>query len=187
MVGASGSKHRSLADEGGFTLTEVVVSMTMMVAVLFSLYAIFDATVRVFDLAGDELEAAESARLGMGRMEREIRAAYPHDGGVLLDAWEPTRIAFRNRPTEDPPQAITYSISGGSPVYLRRNGQRVAGPLQGADGLRFVYCESANDCSSPVGEEGEVSLVRVTLSVRTPGDPGAPQILTTDVGLRNRE
>ncbi len=187
MVSASSPKHHLLADESGFTLTEVLVSMTMMVAVLFSLYAIFDTTVRVFDLANDELEAAENARLGMGRMEREIRAAYPHDGGVLLDVWEPTRIAFRNRPTGDPPQAITYSISGGSPSYLRRNGQRVAGPLEGAGGLRFAYCESAGDCSSPVGAEGEISLVRVTLSVRTPGDPDAPQILTTDVDLRNRE
>lgn len=187
MVSASGQERRSISDESGFTLTEVLVSMTMMGAVLFSLYAVFDTTVRVFDLAKDELEAAENARLGLGRMEREIRAALPHDGGVILDVWEPTRIAFQNRPTGDPSEVITYSLSGGSPGYLRRNGQRVAGPLQGADGLQFAYCKSATDCSSPVGAESEISLVRVTLSVRVPGDTEAPQTLTTDVGLRNRE
>lgn len=186
-MSGSGSGRRSLADESGFTLAEALVAMTMMAAVLFSLYAVFDTTVRVFELAGEELEAAENAKLGLGRMEREIRAAYPQAGGVLLDTWEPTRIAFRNRPTEDPPETIVYSLSGGSPVYLRRNGQRLAGPLDGVDGLRFAYCKSATDCASAVGSEGEIALVRVTLSVKTPGDAGPARTLTTDVALRNRE
>ena len=82
--------------------------MTMMAAVLFSLYAVFDTTVRVFELAGDELEAAEDARLGLGRMEREIRAAYPQSGGALLGTWEPTRLAFQNKPSDDPPETIVY-------------------------------------------------------------------------------
>lgn len=186
-MSASGPGRRLLADESGFTLTEALVAMTMMAAVLFSLYAVFDTTVRVFELADDRLEAAENARLGMGRMEREIRAAYPQAGGVLLGTWEPTRISFQNKPTDDPPETIVYSLSGGSSGYLRRNGQRVAGPLEGADGVRFAYCKSATDCSSVVGAEGEIELVRVTLSVKTPGDPDATQTLTTDVALRNRE
>ena len=175
------ARVRPLSEEGGFTLVEALVAAVVMAVVLFSLYTVFDATVRVFEVAGDELEATESARLGMARMEREIRAAYPHDGGVLLDAWEPTRIAFRNKPTDDPPEAIVYSASAG---YLRRDGQRLAGPLAGPDGLRFAYCESANDCSSPAGE-GEIGLVRITLSVRS-GEPEAATTLTTDVALRNR-
>jgi type II secretory pathway component PulJ len=175
-----------LADESGFTLAEALVAMTMMTMVLFSLYAVFDTTVRVFEIAGEDLEAAENARLGLSRMEREIRAAYPQAGGVLLGTWEPTRIAFRNKPTEDPVETIVYSLSGGSPSYLRRNGQRVAGPLDGPEGVRFAYCTSATDCSSVVGSEGEIELVRVTLSVKTPGDAGTPQTLTTDIALRNR-
>ncbi|MDQ4127119.1 MAG: prepilin-type N-terminal cleavage/methylation domain-containing protein [Actinomycetota bacterium] len=186
-MSAFGPGRRSLVDEGGFTLTEVLVAMTMMVVVLFSLYAVFETTVRVFDLAGDELEAAENARLGLGRMEREIRAAYPQAGGVLLSTWEPTLIAFQNKPTDDPPETVVYSLSAGSPNYLRRNGQRLAGPLAGSEGLRFAYCKSATDCSSAVGSEGEIALVRVTLGVRAAGDPDTTQVLTTDVALRNRE
>lgn len=181
-----GRGRRSLADEGGFTLAEALVTTTMMVVVLFALYAVFDTSVRVFELADDELQAAESARLGLSRIERELRAAYPQAGGVLLGAWDPTRIAFQNRPTDDPPETIVYSLSPGSPSYLRRNGQRLAGPLDGA-GVRFEYCKSANDCSSAVGSESEIELVRVTLGVRAPGDPDATQTLTTDVDLRNRQ
>ena len=187
MVSASGPRRRrSPLDESGFTLTEALVGATMIVVVLFALYALFDTTVRVFDLAGDELEAAENARFGLGRMEREIRAAYPQAGGVLLSTREPDRIAFQTRPTDDPPEKIYYSLSAGSPAYLTRNGQRLAGPLAGADGLRFAYCKSATDCSSAVGSESEIELVRVKLGVRAPGDPDQTRTLTTDVALRNR-
>ncbi len=78
-------------------------------------------------------------------------------------------------------------MSGSPPFYLRRNGHRLAGTLSGADGVRFAYCESATDCASAVALEGEIELVRVTLSVRTLGDLDATRTLTTDVALRNRE
>ena len=65
--------------ETGFTLVEVLVSAMMMFGVLFALYAIFDASVRAFGYGADRLEAVGNARLALGRMEREIRAAYPYD------------------------------------------------------------------------------------------------------------
>ncbi|HZB10194.1 MAG TPA: type II secretion system protein [Rubrobacter sp.] len=65
--------------EAGFTLVEVLVSAMMMFGVLFALYAIFDVSVRAFGYGGDRLEAVGNARLALGRMEREIRAAYPYD------------------------------------------------------------------------------------------------------------
>jgi hypothetical protein len=51
----------------------------MMFGVLFALYAIFDVSVRAFGYGGDKLEAVGNTRLALGRMEREIRAAYPYD------------------------------------------------------------------------------------------------------------
>jgi len=66
-------------EETGFTLVEVLVSAMMMFGVLFALYAIFDVSVRAFGYGGDRLEAVGNARLALGRMEREIRAAYPYD------------------------------------------------------------------------------------------------------------
>lgn len=174
------------SNEGGFTLAEVLVAMTMMVTVLFALYAIFDTSVRIFRHGNDELEALESARLGLGRMEREIRAAYPHDGGTLIDSGGSEEISFRNRPDSGPPRTITYSLSGGSSSYLRRNGQRVAGPLDGAAGVRFAYCSTPTSCSSPMADEPRTRLVRITINARVPGETDATRTLTTDVLLRNR-
>ncbi len=136
-------------EEGGFTLAEVMVAMTMMVVVLFALHAVFDATVRIFGLGGDRLEAVESARLGLEKMQKEIRAAYPYDAPagqdhLLWTAGDPTtgaipppnRITFGNdlsgnRKVDCPPpparssacEVITYGVyrpSGGTSYALGR-------------------------------------------------------------------
>lgn len=187
MVRISGAKRPLLRGEDGFTLAETLVATTMMVTVLFAIYSIFDTTVRLFDYGGDELEAVENARLGLERMAREIRAAYPQDGGVLLSSGDSDEITFQNRPATGPPETITYSLSGGSRSYLRRNGQRVVGPLDGADGLRFAYCAGIAGCSSVLTAEHQVDLVRIRVNARAPGAANVVRTLTTDVYLRNRE
>ena len=70
MVSPAGTGRCFPRDESGFTLAEVLVAMTMMVTVFFALYAIFDTSVRILRYSNDELEALESARLGLERMER---------------------------------------------------------------------------------------------------------------------
>jgi prepilin-type N-terminal cleavage/methylation domain-containing protein len=172
-------------DESGFTLPELLVTMTMMLTVLFALYSIFDMSVRIFRYGSDELKAVENARLGLERMEREIRAAYPRDDGTLISVAGEREITFQNRPDNGPPETITYSLSSGSSSYLRRNGQRLVGPLDEADGLLFAYCTSAAACSSPVATGSRIRLVRITLNVRIPGPTDATRTLTTDVFLRN--
>jgi type II secretory pathway component PulJ len=135
-----------LKKEGGFTLPEVLVTTTMMVVVLFALYSIFDMSIRVFSFGNDKVEATENARLGLERMEREIRAAYPYykAGGQDHLFWSPgypatgaipppDRISFGNdldgnRKIECPPppspcETITYDVyrpSGGATYALGR-------------------------------------------------------------------
>jgi type II secretory pathway component PulJ len=76
-------KLGQLSDEDGFTLSEVLVAMTLTITVLFALYGIFDASIRVFSYGNDKIEAIENARIGLERMEREVRAAYPVNGPAV--------------------------------------------------------------------------------------------------------
>ena len=181
----------------------MLVTMVMMVTVLFALYSIFDVGIRVFSFGNDKTEAAENARVGLEKMEREIRAAYPQNDGSLLNTWEPHRISFQNRAGSGPPQPITYSLSGGctppanGTFTLLRNtivspscssgGDPVVEYIDGVDGLQFTYCKSATDCSSQIADEKQIVLVRITLKVRKPGVQAGTQTLTTDVYLRNRQ
>jgi prepilin-type N-terminal cleavage/methylation domain-containing protein len=127
---------RVLREEVGFTLPEVLVATTLMVVVLFALYSIFDMSMRVFSFGNDKVEAVENARLGLERMGREIRAAYPYNKPAGQDhlLWSPGypatgeippsgRISFGNdlngnRKIECPPppapssacETITYDV-----------------------------------------------------------------------------
>jgi type II secretory pathway pseudopilin PulG len=122
-----------LKGECGFTLSEVLVATTLMIVVLSALYSIFDMSIRVFSFGNDKVEATANARVGLERMEREIRAAYPYDkaGGQSHLFWSPGypeaaeippsgRISFGNdldgnRKIECPPppspcETITYDV-----------------------------------------------------------------------------
>jgi prepilin-type N-terminal cleavage/methylation domain-containing protein len=149
-----------LREEGGFTLPEVLVAMTLMVVVFLALYSIFDMSVRVFGFGNDKVEAVENARLGLEKMEREIRAAYPYDKPAGQDHlfWSPGypatgaippsgRISFGNdldgnRKIECPPppapssacEIITYDVyrPGGSTTdALGRARSSVRQPVAG--------------------------------------------------------
>lgn len=92
-----------MREEGGFTLPEVLVATTLMIVVLFALYSIFDMSIRVFSFGNDKTEAVENARLGLERMEREIRAAYPYDkaNGQNHLFWSPGYPATGEIPPSD--------------------------------------------------------------------------------------
>ena len=194
--------------EAGFTLVEVLVAASMMFAVLFSLYAIFDVSVRAFGYGGDRVEAVGNARLAMDRMEREIRAAYPYDQTtdppkkyLFLDPLNPTepavptatRIAFGNETTGDrklgTSEVIGYYVSGND--LKRSKGGSVQTLLDSVatDGLRFTPCRSADDCPPAVAvtDEAEIRLLRIELAVEVErrGEDPARQRLATDVYLRN--
>ena len=181
-----------LRDEDGFTLPELLVTMVMMLTVLFALYSIFDMSLRVFSFGNDKVEAVENARLGLEKVERELRAAYPYDKAageeVLFPSFGPNpsrSITFGNdlngnRVVDLPEEQISYALSvSGRRRALLRNGQPTAEFVK-PGGLTFEYLDESGD---PSTDEAEVSLVRIVLRVDV---NGRAQTLATDVALRNR-
>ena len=195
--------------EAGFTLVEVMVAATMMFAVLFALYAGFDVSVRAFGYGGDKTEAVGDARLALGRMEREIRAAYPYDPTtdpprryLFLDPLDPTkpavptatRLAFGNETGGDrkigATEVIGYYLSGHDLKRSKGGSVQTLVDSVATNGLRFTPCASASDCPPDVEitDEAEVRLVRIELAIEVErrGEDTARQTLATDVYLRNR-
>lgn len=182
---------RLLRDERGFSLPEVLVTMLMMLTVLFALYSIFDMSLRVFSFGNDKVEAVENARLGMERMEREIRAAYPQDDGTLLTTHETDAISFSNRTSADSSEAeqITYTSYTPGDSSMQELGRSVDDGdeepvVESLDELTFDYIDGSGN---PAEDESEPSIVRITLDVEVPGDPPRSQTLTTEVSLRNAQ
>jgi prepilin-type N-terminal cleavage/methylation domain-containing protein len=195
-----------LGGQGGFTLPEMMITITIMIVVLFSLFSIFDTSIRVFSLGNDKVEAVENARLGLDRMARELRAAYPYDKingqpHLFWSSGAPTAGAMPssagatfgndvngNRKV-DPGEQITYGLSAGTPATLLRNGEGVIGHVQDVDGGQALTFEYKNSTGAAATSEAEISMVRIKLEIAVEGTgSGGPvsQVLETEVALRNR-
>jgi prepilin-type N-terminal cleavage/methylation domain-containing protein len=198
-------RQKFLHEEDGFTLPEMLVSMTVMVVVLMALYSVFDMSVRVFGFGNDKVEATENARLGLEKMAREIRSAYPYDkingqSHLFWNSASPTTPAFPasssvtfgndlngNRKIDVASEQITYSASGGT---LQRNGQPAVEFVQDVDGdgtaLSFQYLDANGNTAT---SEAAVAMVRIKLEVavdRGIHEQPVTQVLQTKVALRNR-
>jgi hypothetical protein len=178
----------------------------MTAAVLLALYAVFDASIRVFGAARGNAEAVQAGRLGLVRMEREVRAAYPQGraGGDarLLTNFGEDRLDFGNDlngnlrtvdPTTglaEPGEGISYSLDArGAPL---RNGRLLVESAGDVDGggktLTFEYFDAYGDLVV-TGDEADVYLVRIELEVSADtasgGEP-VERVLRTAIALRNR-
>ncbi len=201
-------RERLLREESGFTLAEVMVTIMLMLTVMFALYNIFDMGLRVFSFGNSKVEAVENARLGLGKMEREIRAAYPYSkaasNSTLFTTWTPNQITFGNDLSSGDrvidtsvgsSEVITYKLNDGCPTPPSDavcNLQRVSGGTSSPvveyvqpGGLTFKYLKE--DGLAVAGNESEIKVVRISLEVKVKRGPQAgTQVLTTDVALRNR-
>lgn len=197
-------------EESGFTLPEVLVAMLMLLTVLFALYSIFDTSLRVFSFGNDKTEATENARLGLERMEREIRAAYPDDktdsespDETLLDTWTEDEIAFGNDldgnreiecPNDDDAcETIGYEVytpsESETDALGRANspGMVNQAAVEYVEDLDFTYYDGSGNTLTPgSADEADVAAVGIGLEIEIPGDPPRTQELSTRVGLRNR-
>lgn len=182
-------RERLLKDQSGFTLVEVLVAMMLMLTVMFALYSIFDMSLRVFSFGNDKVEASENARIGLARMEREVRAAYPQDKAPLIAPTPDTRLLLPNTDNDtivfgndtngnrvvDAGEVITYDLPSGA-NRLKRNSEDT---VEYVSGLSFEYQDRFG---SPVAYTS-AEIVKITLTVNK---DGRTQNLQTDVSLRNR-
>lgn len=160
-------RGRPLEEQDGFTLPEMMVTMMVMISIFFALYSIFDTSIRIFRFGNDKVEAVENARLGLERMEREIRAAYPVNGPASAS---PDRYRFfeANGVATSPPPAIPQ----GDQITF---GNELNNPAQ-PSGNEEIDC---NPSGAAPGDPAYTPCEYVTykLSSEDPANPSAPRTL----------
>lgn len=144
-----------IRDESGFTLPEMLVTMMVMITVFFALHSIFDMSIRVFSFGNDKVEATENARIGLERVEREVRAAYPVDrvAGYTHVFFTP---GFPLTPTFPGERRMTFGndlATGGPPNRKVDPSEEITYELRSSDNLN-------NPCPTS-GTAGICTLVRI--------------------------
>jgi type II secretory pathway component PulJ len=201
-------RRQLIREEGGFTLPEMLVSITLMIVMLFALYSVFDMSIRVFGFGNDKLEATENARLGLEKMARELRTAYPYDKvneqeHLFWTSANPAMPAFptsssvtfgndvnADRKIDVATEQIAYSLSGNT---LQRNGQPAVEfvqnvPEEVGPALSFQYL-NANGNTVTSGSEADMDMVQIKLEIavdRGINEQPVTQVLRPKVALRNR-
>jgi type II secretory pathway component PulJ len=194
---------KRLLREEGFSLVEMMVTILIMIIVLFALYSIFDMSIKTYSFGNSKAEAMENARLGMDKMEREIRQAYAFDKAngnpQLFQTWDENQIEFGNdlngsTVVECPNlngdcEIISYTLDGVTGSLMRTSGGAPRPVVENVEDVEFRYFQGNGTTEVlPGGNETVVGMVRIVVDVRV--ESVAPrdgtQILTTDVALRNR-
>lgn len=208
-----GARGRFLKDERGFTLSEMLVTIMIMTVVLGGLSSMFHMSLRVFSYGNNKVEAVESARVGLEKMEREIRQAHTIDTttGQMFYTWAPTQIRFGidldgdgiiECPNGDTPslcEKFGYLLNNGT---LGRDNTSIGATntvanlrpvAEHVQSLTFTYYDHTGDEVLPAGDlDGDTEvdvdrvLVRLVISVDEGLNTPGTQTLTTVIDLRNR-
>ncbi len=182
--------------EGGFTMTEMIVTM-FFIGILFAGFAtVMTGTLRRSDEVREESTAQAEARNAIDRFAADLRQAYSGSDSV----WPIVSISSSSIRFYTPDKAtpfhlrdVTYRLSGGQ---LQRQTIRStdtdgypwiwgsAGPWEilakSATGLTLTYLKT--DGVTPASVAADVRVVVLTLTVRT--YPGKTQVYKSSVSIR---
>lgn len=207
-------RARLLRDERGFTLPEVVVTTTIMIIVLFALHSMFEMSLKVYSYGNNKVEAMETSRVALEKMEREIRqaSAYNQPSDMhLFDQRTANEIRFGNDlngsgAIECPNSSgqcekIGYRLNNGT---LGRDSTSTGATntlgnlrpvAENVQSLTFTYYNKSGAVVAPGGTEATdpaaatyIDRVQVSLVVSVDQGIGKPgtQSLTSVIDLRNR-
>lgn len=173
-------RGRLLKEQDGFTLPEMLVTMVIMIVVFFALHNIFSMSIRVFSFGNDKVEAVENARLGLEKMEREIRGVYPVNGPTGVPRYRfftadgtRTNVGVGQAPTASLP--LSNQITFGNERGTSGNGAIQCGTLASCEYITYKLTRTASPSTAcSAGVAGPCTLRRVNTSNAT--DLGEPVV-----------
>jgi type IV pilus assembly protein PilW len=165
--------------ESGFTLVELLISMTISLIILAALSSTFLMQRKIYDVQEQIVEMVQTARAAMDMMTREIRmAGYDPTGagfdGITYDAdqleikadmYETNNTGNPDGDTDDSNEHIKYTMDSDYPFEIRRNtgGGRQEFALN-IQSFTFEYLDSAGNATTTTAD---IRQIRITIKART--------------------
>jgi len=186
-------------DQQGFSLMEVLISLSVFTIVLFAVYTTFTASHRTFARGEDKIELQQTIRVAMGMAASEIRTAGydPSNPAVIPVLPSPTAIQAANANSltfvadvdgNNVTDQVTYRLQGtqlirdfgGAPPFPALVSEQLA---DGVTALSFAYFDSSDN---PTATLANIRRITIGLTVQETGVGGQQSLpLTMDVRLRN--
>ena len=175
------------------SLAELLVAPALTGLMLAGLWVALDEGQRVYATGSAHVETAQSTRIALQRLAKEIReAGYgPHpERFAAIALAEPSSIVLQQDVDGDGTiagngETITWLLRG---TVLRRNAGGGAQPIvNGVRDLRFTYLD-ASGAETPFPDQIRSVHVRLTVAAAVPSVLAAApaHTVTTEIRLRNR-
>jgi prepilin-type N-terminal cleavage/methylation domain-containing protein len=194
--------HGRGADEGGFSLIELLIVTAIMPVILGAAYLVFMTLSGNYSSISAQSEATSEAQRAMDTMVREIRQGQEiTDGGGAIAVAQPTKCVFyADLDRDGVPERITYYVDGTdlfraeatatSPVYpygyTDGPAQRVVN-LTTTSAVVFTYFDKSDPLTAVTGTPNPPTIcaVGIDLSASRPSQNGQVDVdFTTRVKIR---
>lgn len=196
-------KQTEFGDEGGFSLVEMMVAMTVLLVLMGLVSSLFAAAMGTRNRQSRRSDALTSARAAIQVISREIASTgYGlNSNGIVSADCTNQRLHFRMNTTnndlltDDPGEDITYYYDATTKSivrYDRYGSPQVSVVVNGISDIQFQYFDYSGDTSTATlvtTPTVDTSRIRITVTVQM--DPVYGQInndsvqFTSDVTLRN--
>jgi prepilin-type N-terminal cleavage/methylation domain-containing protein len=200
-----------LASERGFTLSEMLVVISILGLILGAFSLIFSSSIRHSGEIQEQSLMQTEVRFATDRIAREVRQAYYGDGTTCpvtvttgtcpITMSTATQLQFYSLDEQAPYHLrfIAYRLSGGALQRAMATSTNTAGPpwtmpALGAWGTvvgsiknatLFTYFDSASPTPNATTTASSVRSVTITLTEATSTSPGRQYTYTTSAALRS--
>jgi prepilin-type N-terminal cleavage/methylation domain-containing protein len=179
---------RAWRGAGGYSLVELLVSMAVLGLVMAGALGFLRAGVRAYGWGAARVEAQQSARVALERMEKELRqAGYdPRGAGIAPVAIaEPARVTFQrdldgNGVVNATRERVTFLLRPGESILRREAGGGAQPLIEGVRRFALTYLDASGSVTT---DPARVAAVRIRLEV---GLRGPSAVMDAEVSLRNR-
>lgn len=183
-------RRLAAADERGFTLIELITTMSILMIVLGGISSLFVAGTRSQSDLNRRFQAQTQLRIGLDRLRKDVHSACTaldaSTGIVLTEGATPTAVAFYMPPTCNATNAITWCTQGSGTHYglYRASGMTCAGAIRYADYLTTGSIFTFHTYNQPAGSYTLARLhVNIPDNVNGSG-PGTYRVVD-DIVFRN--
>jgi prepilin-type N-terminal cleavage/methylation domain-containing protein len=178
------------ADARGFTLVELITTMTILMIVLTGITSLFVAGTRSQSDQSRRFQAQTQLRVGLDRLRKDIhsacRALDTSTGQVLTEGATPTSVSFYMPPSCAAANSLTWCTQGSGNRYAlyRASGMSCAGGIKYADFLTTGSVFTFHTYNQPAGSY-TLARLHVNMPDNVKGSGLGTYRLADDIVFRN--
>ena len=203
-------KHRRKSKEGGFSLIELMIAMTVMIILLGLASSLFARVMGIRQRESRRTDALTSAQAALNVMSREIaNSGYGlNTNGIITTDSNAKRLHFRSNVvntdlvTTSPGEDLTYFYDSNTDSIVRFDAHGVNPTtssisviVNGISDVTYEYFDYTGSSSTPSAAKtiptSNTARIRITVLVElepVQGQPGNQVVkFTSDVTLRNSD